>query len=121
MTEPKLFRGRITRTLAEFVESFDDHCIYDHKTLAAEFEAERGVYPTWETQTVGEVRKTIRKRGIGGGCDGPSKQMAVSAVSIAEWCAKTYVPTADFRVLNKLIGMGSRFREAVRILKEAGV
>jgi hypothetical protein len=114
-----IHRARITKKVSEFAESLDSHSVYDHNTLAQEFKDECGAAPGWRTKSAAEVRKEMKKRGLGGWLEGIPTQRTVSGVEVVEWLARKYVPTADFSRLTKLMGLGSRFREALRILKEA--
>lgn len=111
-------RSPIIKLPSEFVQSLESHYIYNHEELAKTFEAECGIAPHWHTQTIAEVKKALRKRGLGGGVDGKPKTLTVTGLDVAVYCARHFVPNADHSLLNRLHGMGSQFREALRILKE---
>lgn len=100
--------------LAHFVGTLDGHDIYDHHELAMDFAKEVGERPLWPVHSAKGAEAQVRHRGLGGWVNTEDPRRLVAyGYEVAEAFA------GQFGYSNPgLKGLGSRFRAAVKSLKE---
>jgi hypothetical protein len=108
-------RMKISQWLKDRVGSHD---ICNFQGVARDFKQYTGVEPPFQaTMNVGQARAKIKRRGLGGYCEGREEEAVIAGYEIAVILAKHFV--SQFR--STKMGRGSMFWEAHAALEAAGL
>ena len=102
--------------IAGFVAELDSHEIYNHDDIAAGFKKATGLEPCWPVHSAKRAEADIHKRGVRGWVKNGLKRVAYG-YEVAEALAEGFTASTDHR---RFRGLGSRFRAALKALKDAG-
>ena len=105
----------MTTKVSKWLADFGSHDIYNANATEQDFLDSTGNFASFPKHTVGDTKKAIGDRGLGGNIDGDDEDLVCYGWEIAEHLASDLAKFSSDK-----FGRGSRFRDSVAAIEAAG-